>query len=298
MLAVIASNRSANRVARSLGAASTSALASGLVVGVPSAARSVVTSGRVDANDARDSRRYVRSSEFRSGSADDGPILAVAIEPSRLAAGLVDATGEVLVRDRISTPSRDVWRALERLIRRVIAAAPTARSPTRVGVSCAGRSTSAPARCRRRSSERGRTSRCANTWRRLAGSRSSSTRPGRGRPRPNGGSARRSGWRAISRPGRQTVESACVIDGVRLSRAHGNAGSIAHIIVEPEGRRAGAARRVPRAVRVVDVDRGRDEPAAAAGDRRSSSAPGSCSVGRSRRCGDARRRRPCSCPAT
>ena len=78
----------------------------------------------------------------RHGAPDQGAVshvLAVAIEPSRLAAGLVDSAGTVMLRDRITTPSRDVWRALERLIRRVIAAAPEGLpSPRAVGVSCTG----------------------------------------------------------------------------------------------------------------------------------------------------------------
>ena len=66
-------------------------------------------------------------------------VLAVAIEPSRLAAGLVDAKGELLLRDRVTTPTRDVWRTLEQLIRRIIAAAPPGLPrPRAVGVSCVG----------------------------------------------------------------------------------------------------------------------------------------------------------------
>ena len=51
-------------------------------------------------------------------------VLAVVVDPGRLAAGIVDQRGEVLVRDRIGTPTREVWRVLEQLVRRVLAARP------------------------------------------------------------------------------------------------------------------------------------------------------------------------------
>ncbi|MDX2380043.1 MAG: ROK family protein, partial [Acidimicrobiia bacterium] len=71
--------------------------------------------------------------------ADDAPVLAVAVEAGRLAAGIVDTGGTALVRDRITIPQREVWRGLEGLIRRVIAAAPAGtRRPQAVGVSCLG----------------------------------------------------------------------------------------------------------------------------------------------------------------
>ncbi len=41
----------------------------------------------------------------------------------------------------------------------------------------------------------------------------------------------------------QTIESAVIIDGVRLRGAHGNAGSLAHIAVEPGGACAPVGRR-------------------------------------------------------
>ena len=63
-------------------------------------------------------------------------VLSVVVDPVRLSAGIVDAAGDVLVRDRISTPSRDVWRVLEQLIGRVLAAASDdVAAPEAVGVS-------------------------------------------------------------------------------------------------------------------------------------------------------------------
>src|SRR3954447_30675 len=65
--------------------------------------------------------------------------LAIDVSTDRLAAGVVDATGGVVVRDRVTTPARDVWPALHRLVRRVVAAQPQDAAPLEVcGVSCEG----------------------------------------------------------------------------------------------------------------------------------------------------------------
>ena len=71
----------------------------------------------------------------------DGPAagyLAIDLGPSRLAAGVVDQSGEVVVRDRLATPARNVWPALTQLVRRVMAANPTGVVPRTVGVTCPG----------------------------------------------------------------------------------------------------------------------------------------------------------------
>jgi glucokinase len=62
--------------------------------------------------------------------------LAVDIGGTKLAAGVVDDEGRVVVRDRVPTPQRDVWPALERLILRVMAAAPG--DLVAVGAGCGG----------------------------------------------------------------------------------------------------------------------------------------------------------------
>jgi glucokinase len=62
--------------------------------------------------------------------------LAVDVGGTKLSAGIVDGSGVIQVRDRIATPQREVWPALLRLVRRVIAAAPTA--PVACGVGCGG----------------------------------------------------------------------------------------------------------------------------------------------------------------
>jgi glucokinase len=65
--------------------------------------------------------------------------LAIDVGTERLAAGMVDESGEVLVRDRVATPPRDVWPALHRLVRRVMAARPAdADAIAACGVSCEG----------------------------------------------------------------------------------------------------------------------------------------------------------------
>jgi len=65
--------------------------------------------------------------------------VAIDVATDRLAAGVVDAAGEVVVRDRVATPPRDVWPALHRLVRRVLAAVPDHAGQLRsCGVSCEG----------------------------------------------------------------------------------------------------------------------------------------------------------------
>jgi len=62
--------------------------------------------------------------------------LAIDVGGAKLAAAIVSEEGEVLVRDRIATPQREVWAALSRLVLRVMAAAPT--PPVGCGVGCGG----------------------------------------------------------------------------------------------------------------------------------------------------------------
>jgi len=62
--------------------------------------------------------------------------LAVDVGGTKMAAGVVDDSGQILVRDRLLTPPRDVWPSLSRLILRVVAAAPS--QPVGCGVGCGG----------------------------------------------------------------------------------------------------------------------------------------------------------------
>jgi len=166
-------------------------------------------------------------------------VLSVVVDPGRLAAGIVDRRGEILVRDRVGTPGREVWRSLEQLIRRVLAARPDeVAAPSVVGVSCAG-PVDLP-----------------------AGSVSPTLLPvWTGFPLREqleeltglpvhldslaGAAVTAERWvgEAVDTPScfvlllDQTIESACVIDGTRLWGAHGNAGALGHVIVEPGGAR-------------------------------------------------------------
>lgn len=62
--------------------------------------------------------------------------LAIDIGGTKLTAGIVDEGGTVVIRDRVATPTRDVWSALARLVKRVVAASPV--PPTACGVGCGG----------------------------------------------------------------------------------------------------------------------------------------------------------------
>jgi glucokinase len=184
------------------------------------------------------------------------PVLAVVIETGRLAAGLVDGAGGVIVRDRIAIPAHDVWPGLERLIGRVLAAAPrTVEPPQAVGVLCSG---TVDTRAGAVSPH------YVPAW---------SVFPLRQRledltERPVvldtlGGGLALARLRAIDDRARAaetasdvdewpehvirsrsflelrvgaTVDSGCVISGGRLRGAHGNAGSVAHTNVDPYGR--------------------------------------------------------------
>ena len=164
-------------------------------------------------------------------------VLAVVVDPGRLAAGIVDQRGEVLVRDRIGTPTREVWRALEQLVRRVLAARPDeVPAPSAVAVSCAGPidepagSVSPEALpawsgfpLRRHVEELTGLPVVLGT---LAGA------VAEGELRYGDTLSTTSFFTLVLD---RTIESACVIDGVRLRGAHGNAGSIAHLTVDPSG---------------------------------------------------------------
>jgi glucokinase len=64
--------------------------------------------------------------------------VAIDLGPSRLAAGIVNLDGEVVVRDRLATPARNVWPAVTQLVKRVLAANPTEVAPSWVGLTCPG----------------------------------------------------------------------------------------------------------------------------------------------------------------
>jgi glucokinase len=167
----------------------------------------------------------------------DETVLAVVVDPGRLAAGVVDRSGEVLVRDRIGTPGREVWRVLEQLVLRVLAARPDeVPAPSVVAVSCAGpidepAGAVSPAALpawsgfplRRHLEELTGLPVVLDTLAAAAAE---------GELR-YGDSITTSSFFTLVLD--RTIESACVIDGRRLRGAHGNAGSLAHLFVEPDG---------------------------------------------------------------
>jgi glucokinase len=64
--------------------------------------------------------------------------LAIDLGAQRLAVGVVDSQGSIVIRDRVAAPVRHAWQELARLISRVLAATPKEQLPTRCGVSCVG----------------------------------------------------------------------------------------------------------------------------------------------------------------
>lgn len=138
----------------------------------------------------------------------------------------------------MTTPTREVWRALEQLIRRVIAATPEGLgSPVAVGVSCTGpidvrAGTVSPP--------------LVPAWSNFALREHLERLTGRPVELDSAGAALTEADRWVGEAVRlasyisvqidSTVESGCVIDGVRLSGSLGNAGAMAHINVEPGGK--------------------------------------------------------------
>jgi glucokinase len=167
----------------------------------------------------------------------DGPTLAVVVDSSRLAAGIVDGDGEVLIRDRVGTPNRDVWRSLERLVRRVMAARPgEIPMPVAVGVSSIGSLDLQAGSV---------TPEAMAAWSSfpLVQHLESLTGLPVALDSTAGAAAEAERWvgGAVGLPGYltllldQAVESACIINDVRLRGSRGNGGSLAHLAVEPDG---------------------------------------------------------------
>ena len=168
--------------------------------------------------------------------------LAVVVEGARLAAGLVDENGTIVVRDRIATPTRDAWAGLAGMIRRVLAAAPDGPpQPTSVATICSGPSDSragtvsppgiynwANYPVRERLEELTELPVVVDS---LAGAMAELRRRG-----PDGRRADPDGGSFLEVALGTSVDSACLVGGRRLRGAHGNAGSIAHVNVVPGGK--------------------------------------------------------------
>jgi len=164
-------------------------------------------------------------------------VLSVVVDPVRLSAGIVDADGETLVRDRISTPSREVWRVLEQLVRRVLAAAPDEiERPGVVGASC-----TAPLDLTAGSVS----PHLIGAWTAFPLREYLEDLTGLPVVLDTAANALAAGERWVGDAMHVdsfltlvvdvTVESSVTVGGVRLRGAQGNAGSLAHVTVEPGG---------------------------------------------------------------
>jgi glucokinase len=183
------------------------------------------------------------------GRADDPgapTTLAVVVEGPRLAAGLVDENGSILVRDRIATPTRDAWSGLESMIRRVLAAAPEGTSaPSAVATVCSGPVDSRAGSVsphgvygwsnfpiRERLEELTDLPVAVDS---LAGAMAELRLRGPGPSTTDQDtSSLLESFLEVALG--TSVDSAAVVNGRRLRGAHGNAGSIAHVNVEPGGK--------------------------------------------------------------
>jgi len=166
-----------------------------------------------------------------------GPgILAVDIGGSKLAAGVVSPTGEVMLRDRVPTPTRDPWVALSGLIKRVQAAAEDFTLVT-CGVACGGPMDSAEGTVSPLN---------IPSWRGFRLRQSVVDLIGLPTFVDNGAKAQAlaEGWvgAAVGSDNFMFISvstgvgSGIVVNGSLLAGALGNAGHIGHIIVEPGGR--------------------------------------------------------------
>jgi glucokinase len=165
----------------------------------------------------------------------DRCFLAIDVGETKLAAGIVDDSGKVLVRDRIATPARDVWPALARLVSRVQAAAPM--PPVGCGVGCSG--TIDPVEGAVRSIQIPSLRNFALRSEVESLTQLPAVLGTEGRAHALG-----EAWcgAAVGQTDFLVVVVGAAIGGAVmsgghvLSGAHGNAGSIGHVMVEPEGR--------------------------------------------------------------
>ena len=194
--------------------------------------------------------------------------LALDVGTDRLAAGIVDDVGEVLVRDRVATPPRDVWPALHRLVRRVMAARPAeAEAIVGCGVTTEGpidrlAGTASPLHLAAWTSFP-----LEERMAELTGLPIAIGTAAHGRVVAERWIGAAQGVDDVMVVLLSTAVEAGVITGGRLARGRmGNAGAIGHVLVEPEGldlclRRPGLS----DAIRVGVGVGGRDQSAVAAG---------------------------------
>ena len=165
-------------------------------------------------------------------------VLAIVIDPARLAAGIVEtASGDAVVRDRISTPTQEIWRSLEQLVLRVLAARRgDVGAPVAVAVSC-GSPIDATA---------GSVSpELLGAWSGFPLRQQLEDLTGLPVVLDTSAAAVLHGEyvygdlrhtpSCLALVLDRSIEAACVIDGRRIRGAHGNAGCLAHITVDPNG---------------------------------------------------------------
>lgn len=164
--------------------------------------------------------------------------MAIDVGTQRLSAGLVSTQGHVIVRDRVATP-RDVWPALERLVRRVVAARPSERSNTmRCGITCEAPLDAAPGRVSPLTMPLLAGFELADRMAQVTGLDVVLETRGNGRAlaeRWLGGHDPQDAAHLIVVIASESVDGGVIVDGQVVHGRTGNAGNVAHVIVEPEG---------------------------------------------------------------
>lgn len=163
--------------------------------------------------------------------------LAIDLGANRLAAGVVDGDGAVLVRDRVATPARHVWPTLVRLIRRVLAASPLEEPPTACGVSCPGPIDRATGRFTKAQVSSWADFPLRDELESVTGLPVAIDLPGRALALAEqwcGAAVDRPDFVAISMG--DVVDAGIVAGGRLLHGRQGNVGQIGHLVVEPDGR--------------------------------------------------------------
>jgi glucokinase len=167
----------------------------------------------------------------------DPLVMAIDVGAQRLSAGLVSTQGHVIVRDRVATP-RDVWPALERLVRRVVAARPSERSSTlRCGVTCEAPLDAAPGKVSPLTMPLLKGFDLRDRLAELTGLDVVLETRGNGRAlaeRWQGGHDPRDAAHLIVVIASESVDGGVIVDGQVVHGRTGNAGNLAHVIVEPE----------------------------------------------------------------
>ena len=166
--------------------------------------------------------------------------LAIDLGPSRLAASIVNTNGDVLVRDRVATPQRNVWPVVRQLVGRVLAANHTAVEPTHCGVTCPGPIDRTSGTIRPIGMPMWRDFPLADELAELTGLPVAVDTPARAMALAE----QWLGESAAQAPSQQQfaalvlgddVDGAVVAGGRLLSGRTGNLGQFGHLIVEPEG---------------------------------------------------------------